>query len=114
MSIYERQLSDLLVDLTNDGGAIVCSSQCSELEISHARIQGRFAVTEEGLGFVRRPQQWLEAIKGPDEQPWNSTRRLTPASHAARNPPIPPSWSKAIAIGNSIESRLVAIEASES
>ena len=54
-------LMDLINDLARYGGAIVSSDACSEMEIVNAELEHRFAITnEEGLGFVRRPQKWLE------------------------------------------------------
>jgi hypothetical protein len=52
--------TQLLDQLTTQGGAIVSSSACSEIEINDAKIYGRFAVREDGAGFVRRPQGWLD------------------------------------------------------
>jgi hypothetical protein len=41
-----------------DGGAIVGSGVCSQMEITHAQTEGRFFVLESGLGLVVRPSAW--------------------------------------------------------
>ena len=51
---------DQLIDqLVTEGGAIVSSSACSEMEIADAQATGRFSVREDGMGFVRRYAEWL-------------------------------------------------------
>lgn len=66
-----KKPEELIQDLIHHGGAIVGSNECNEYEIAHARADGRFAVDEDGLGFVRRPSSWLcrveEAAKQSDE-----------------------------------------------
>lgn len=54
----------LLEKLTNEGGAIVLSDQCSEIEISDAQCTGRFAVNKDGIGYVWRYPEWLAKHKG--------------------------------------------------
>lgn len=49
----------LLGKLITDGGAIVSSNECSEMEIANAQATGRFAVDAEGFGYVRRTKEWL-------------------------------------------------------
>lgn len=49
----------LIEQLIVNGGAIVSSGDCSEMEIVYARADGRFAAREDGLGFVRRTKEWL-------------------------------------------------------
>jgi hypothetical protein len=51
-----KQLIDQLV---TEGGAIVTSGECSEMEIADAQATGRFSVREDGIGFVRRYAEWL-------------------------------------------------------
>lgn len=53
-------MEKLVNDLTQHGGAIVPSNDCSEMEIADARATGRFAVLPDGMGFVRRTREWLE------------------------------------------------------
>lgn len=51
---------DQLIDqLVTEGGAIVSSGECSEMEIADAQATGRFSVREDGTGFVRRYAEWL-------------------------------------------------------
>jgi hypothetical protein len=45
--------------LVTEGGAIVTSGECSEMEIADAQATGRFSVREDGIGFVRRYAEWL-------------------------------------------------------
>ena len=49
----------LLGQLITDGGAIVSSNECSEMEIANAQATGRFAVDAESYGYVRRTKGWL-------------------------------------------------------
>ena len=52
--------TDKLMDqLAAEGGAIVTSDECSEMEIADAQATGRFAVREDGIGYVRRYAEWL-------------------------------------------------------
>jgi hypothetical protein len=48
----------MLMDLVKERGAIVCSADCSEMELAFARREGRFYVDERGFGYVLRMQQW--------------------------------------------------------
>jgi hypothetical protein len=50
---------ELIEQIVAEGGAIVSSGDCSEMEISNAQATGRFAVREDGMGFVRRTKEWL-------------------------------------------------------
>ena len=52
-------LKQILEQLVKEGGAIVSSNDCSEMELVNARAGGRFAV-DDGLGFVLRTKKWLE------------------------------------------------------
>jgi len=49
----------LLNQLITDGGGIVSSNECSEMEIANAKATGRFAVDAECFGYVRRTKEWL-------------------------------------------------------
>ena len=51
--------NQLIQQLVTDGGAIVSSSDCSEIEITNAQATGRFSVREDGMGFVLRSKEWL-------------------------------------------------------
>jgi len=51
--------NQLIDQLVTDGGAIVSSGECSEMEIADAQATGRFSVREDGMGFVRRYAEWL-------------------------------------------------------
>lgn len=42
------------------GGAIVSSNECSEIEISNARVTDRFFVDNDGYGYVWRTPEWLK------------------------------------------------------
>ena len=44
-----------------NGGAIVCSGECSEIEIVDARLTDRFFVDEDGFGYVLRYPVWLKS-----------------------------------------------------
>jgi len=52
-------IDQLIQQLVTDGGAIVSSGECSEMEIANAQATGRFSVREDGMGFVRRTKEWL-------------------------------------------------------
>ena len=62
---YEQKIerlspaTQLLLDLITEGGAVVSSDACSELEIKSAQHFGRFAADNEGFGFVRHTKQWV-------------------------------------------------------
>jgi hypothetical protein len=55
--------TELLKQLAREGGAIVTSAECSEMEITAARACGRFSVNDDGIGFVRRHADWLALQK---------------------------------------------------
>lgn len=57
---------ELIQQLIREGGAIVSSNDCTEMEIVDARVHGRFAVDSEGMGFVRRMKEWLDRIHKAD------------------------------------------------
>lgn len=52
--------SQLIQQLIEEGGAIVSSNICSLIEIADAKATGRFAVDDEGFGFVRRYREWVD------------------------------------------------------
>lgn len=52
-------INQLIDQLVTDGGAIVSSGDCSEIEIANAKATGRFSVRDDGMGFVRRTSEWL-------------------------------------------------------
>ena len=51
--------NDLIEQLVTEGGSIVSSGDCSEMEIADAKATGRFMVRDDGMGFVRRSKEWL-------------------------------------------------------
>ena len=51
--------TQLIDQLVTEGGAIVSSGECSEMEIANAKATGRFSVREDGMGFVRRTAEWV-------------------------------------------------------
>ena len=52
--------NQLIDQLVTEGGAIVSTGDCSEMEIVNAQAHGRFSVREDGMGFVRRTKEWLD------------------------------------------------------
>lgn len=56
-------VNQLVRQLIEEGGAIVSSNDCHEIEIADARACGRFAVDNNDMGFVRRTKKWLERIE---------------------------------------------------
>jgi hypothetical protein len=50
----------LLAKLSLEGGCLVSSADCSEIEIVDARQRGDFYVQDGGLGFVRRLPDWMQ------------------------------------------------------
>lgn len=58
-------LNQLLQDVVNKGGAIISSDKCTAIEIAMAQAGHRFAIDENGMGFVRKSSNWLEmALEG--------------------------------------------------
>ena len=55
----KKTIEDLINDLAVKGGAIVCTNECSEIEIANAMNTDRMVVNKEGLGFIRRTDTWL-------------------------------------------------------
>lgn len=50
----------LLAKLVTERGAIVSSADCSPMELTFAKVEGRFYVDSDGMGFVVRMRQWRE------------------------------------------------------
>jgi len=50
----------LLNDLAEKGGAIVCTDSCTPMEIAVSRSFGDMAVREDGVGFIRRQKGFVE------------------------------------------------------
>ena len=59
----KKTIKDLINDLAVKGGAIVCTNECSGIEIANAMNTDRMVVDKEGLGFVRRSSGWLALQK---------------------------------------------------
>jgi len=57
----------LIEQLVTEGGVIVCTGDCSEMEIAVAAACGRMAVNADSIGFVRRPKEWLAVAKKREE-----------------------------------------------
>lgn len=55
-----RNVSEAIPALLAEGGALVCSSSCDNVELSFARSEHRFFVAADGCGFVLRPRDWLD------------------------------------------------------
>lgn len=51
-------MKEIFDKLANEGGCLVNSADCSEMEISDARSRGDFYL-DGSVGFVRRLPQWL-------------------------------------------------------
>ena len=66
----------LINQLVTDGGAIVSSNECPEMEIKNAQSTGRFAVDEDGMGFVRRTKEWL-ALQVRRDEPFDPSKAVT-------------------------------------
>ena len=58
--IYLPNMEKLFKLLSEKGGAIVSTANCSDIEIAHARSRGLMWVDEFGCGFVLRSQEWLD------------------------------------------------------
>lgn len=52
-------LQELVTRLAVEGGCLVASADCSEIEIADARVRGDWYVDAEGFGYVRRLPEWL-------------------------------------------------------
>lgn len=53
-------VSNLLDRMAAERGTLVCSGDCTIVEISEARADCRFAVMNDGIGFVYRPRVTTE------------------------------------------------------
>lgn len=62
-----QTIEQLVRQLREEGGAIVNTGACSEMEIADARSSGRYAVDEDGFGYVRRYKEWLRKIEVHEE-----------------------------------------------
>lgn len=62
-------METLIARLISEGGALVSSNACSELEIADAQTTDRFHVDANGFGFVLRSQQWLDINKARENTP---------------------------------------------
>ncbi len=54
-----RAFSEVIDALLAERGALVSSGDCSEMEIAFARVESRFFVRDDGMGFVLRTRDWL-------------------------------------------------------
>ena len=61
-----KNADDLLARLVTNGGAIVSSGSCSDMEIADARVRGDFYVDADGLGYVLRMKSWLDRAHARD------------------------------------------------
>lgn len=68
-------MEELFKQLAEDGGAIVSTKDCSQLEIAYANANGKMWVDEFGCGFVLRSQLWLDLTKWRENA--MATRNLT-------------------------------------
>jgi hypothetical protein len=58
-------ITELLAELVNRGGSIVCSSVCTPKQILAAQRDSRFAATDDGLGFVLKlARKKREVVRG--------------------------------------------------
>lgn len=74
-----RTPHQLARDVIEKGGCIVCTEECSEMEIAIARSCNRMAVFEEdGCGIIRRTKEWLEMAKSGAKE--ESFRRIASAA----------------------------------
>lgn len=53
-------MDKLIKKLAVEGGCIVSSADCSEMEIADARARGDFWVDNHNYGYVRRLPEWLQ------------------------------------------------------
>ncbi|MCK9587968.1 MAG: hypothetical protein WC069_06405 [Candidatus Shapirobacteria bacterium] len=67
-----------LKQLATNGGAIVSSNSCSEMEIADAKATDRFFVDEEGFGFVWRSEDWLAINKNRELVHPNTDGKYSP------------------------------------
>jgi hypothetical protein len=71
--------SQEILDRLANGGALVRSNECSDIEITHARIGNRFFVRDDGYAYVLRTSEWLESReKAHREQFARTQNQLNP------------------------------------
>lgn len=58
-----RTVTDLVRDVGVHGGVVLCDRDCSPSEVEAAQRHGRYAVDDDGLGYVRQPEQWLQRLR---------------------------------------------------
>ena len=75
--------SQLIDQLVTQGGAIVSSGECSEMEIANAQATGRFSVRDDGMGFVRRTSEWLALQLAREKAHPNSDGRYSESQRIA-------------------------------
>jgi len=56
-------INQLINQLSREGGALVSSNDCSDIELADAKCTGRFSVNDDGHGFVLRSSEWLALQK---------------------------------------------------
>jgi|APSaa5957512535_1039671.scaffolds.fasta_scaffold64314_2 hypothetical protein len=61
-----KSREEMFNKLASEGGAIVSSGRCSEMEIANARARGDFFVDKDGLGYVLRLKKWLDKVHKAD------------------------------------------------
>lgn len=61
-----KTADEFLHRLMTNGGAIVSSNMCSDMEIADARLRGDFYVDVDGLGYVLRMKEWLARVHERD------------------------------------------------
>lgn len=63
--------NELLVKLAFDGGYIVCSDECSEIEIAEAMVADRMHVDANHFGHILRPKKNWDMMKAAFEHCFN-------------------------------------------
>ena len=63
-------IEQMLEQLAERGGQIISSARCGSNEIDEAQAEGRMIVTEDGYGFIWRPNEQIEpCIVYPKKMP---------------------------------------------
>lgn len=57
----ETTIEKLIADVAILGGAIVCTAEIHQVAVADARADGRYAVTDDGIGYVRLEKEWLRS-----------------------------------------------------
>lgn len=52
-------IEQLIIEVINEGGAIVRARDCTPMEVEGAKATGRYAENQDGISFIRRHQEWL-------------------------------------------------------